>query len=456
MFTRSGAPRRARRAAGCDRVPVEAQRDVLVVGGGPAGRALAVECATRGLSTTVVDPAPDRPWAATYASWSDALPAELPTHVVASRCAGRAVAVGRHDLGWEYAVLDSAALHTHLAAAFADAGGEVLTGRVVAAGPDGAVLADGTSLRARVVVDAGGAAQPLNGTAAPRGAERRPPLVAVGAGARTPAPLERPTRGAGRAPRRDGASAAQTAYGLVVDAAVAAPFVSAGEALFMDWRPDHGEPGPPTFLYAVPLGDGQVLLEETSLAARPGLPLPVLQRRLHARLAHHGIVAPVEVRVEKVAFPLDRPLHRGRYAVGFGAAAPMVHPASGFSVAAALTRAPGLAEALARHLPADPEAARRAAHRVVWPAQARAVRLFRRVGLEALLAMPPQQVPEFFEAFFDLPPAARWAYLTGDADLAGAVGTMSTLFRRSSGAIRRRLLDPRLLPRAWDGPSTSR
>ena len=77
----------------------------------------------------------------------------------------------------------------------------------------------------------------------------------------------------------------------------------------MDWRPDHGEPGWPTFLYAVPLGGGAVLLEETSLARRPGLPLPVLRRRLHARLARHGITAPADARVERVRFPVDRPRH---------------------------------------------------------------------------------------------------------------------------------------------------
>lgn len=39
--------------------------------------------------------------------------------------------------------------------------------------------------------------------------------------------------------------AAQTAYGLIVDEDVASPFLVPGEALFMDWRPDHGETGLP-------------------------------------------------------------------------------------------------------------------------------------------------------------------------------------------------------------------
>ena len=67
-----------------------------------------------GLTTGLLDPAPQRPWMATYGMWSRELPADLPPSVVAARAAGRAIAVTEHDLGWEYAVLDVPALHFHL------------------------------------------------------------------------------------------------------------------------------------------------------------------------------------------------------------------------------------------------------------------------------------------------------------------------------------------------------
>ena len=58
----------------------------------------------------------------------------------------------------------------------------------------------------------------------------------------------------------------------------------------MDWTVAAGtDPGWPTFLYAVPLGGGRVLLEETSLARRPGLPMAALRDRLLTRLARYGI-----------------------------------------------------------------------------------------------------------------------------------------------------------------------
>lgn len=380
---------------------------MLVVGGGPAGRALAAACGERGLRTTLLDPAPQRPWRATYAAWADELPADLPADVVAARATGRAYARTERDLGWQYAVLDTAALRGHLDERLHRSGVAVRAGRATAAAsPHRVALADGSELAARVVVDAAGA-------------QRR---SAAG----------RPVR------------AEQTAYGLVVPAERAAPLVAPDEALFMDWRPDHGEPGWPSFLYAVPLGGGQVLLEETSLARRPGLPLDVLARRLRRRLARHGVDVPAGAAVERVRFPVDTARHRSTNVVGFGAAAPLVHPATGFSVATALGLAPRVADALAGP-GAEPAVA---AREVLWPRSARAVHVLRRRGLEALLRMPPSAVPDFFEVFLGLAPRHRWAYLTGRDDVAGMLAAMAALFAAAGWELRGRLVGPALLPPA--------
>ncbi|MCK0177479.1 MULTISPECIES: lycopene cyclase family protein [Mycobacteriaceae] len=377
--------------------------DVLVVGGGPAGMALAGACGRLGLETGLLDPAPERPWTATYGMWSRELPVELPESVVAARAVGRAIALTEHDLGWEYAVLDVPTLFAHLTGRLTAV--RVHTGRAVGSPQRGVVtLADGSSLRAAVVVDAGGWARPLAGA------------------------------GPGHT------AAAQTAYGVVLDDEAAAPLTSSGEALFMDWRADHGETGWPTFLYVVPLGGGEVLVEETSLARRPGLSLTTLRRRLHARLAHHGIIPPDGVRTERVSFPVDHPRHRGYGVLGFGAAAPLIHPATGFSLAASLGLAPRVAAAIAEHLPRDPARALTAAQDTVWPVSAKIVHRLRRIGLEALLRMPPQEVPGFFEQFFALPEVHRWTYLTGRDDLGGHIAAMNHLFAASNGRLRRRLV----------------
>jgi lycopene beta-cyclase len=390
---------------------VDHDPDVLVVGGGPAGRALAAATAARGLRTVLLDPAPEAPWRATYGSWAAELPAELAPSVVAARASGRAIALSEHDLGWEYAVLDVAALRAHLDAELARHGVRVHRGRAAGWASGAVRLAGGGELRATVVVDAGGHRQPLR---------------------------------AGRTPRRPAAD--QTAAGVVVDEAVAAPLVAPGDALFMDWRPDHGEEGWPTFLYGIPLGGGAVLLEETSLARRPGLPLPVLRRRLHARLARRGVVVPAGAATEAVRFPVDSPRHRTPGVLGFGAAAPLVHPATGFSLATSLRLAAAVADAVAAHLPAGPATALAAAHSAVWPPGARAVHRFRRIGLEALLRMPPAEVPAFFETFFALPEEHRWCYLAERANVPGTAATMRALYARAGWPMRARLIAPAVLP----------
>jgi lycopene beta-cyclase len=380
--------------------------DVLVAGGGPAGWAVAAACARLGLDTQLVDPAPDRPWRATYGSWRGELPPDAAAAVAASG-SGEAIGTHAHQLGWEYVVLDNAALRVGFAAAPIT----VVKSRVRAARPDrGGVTVDldGSQRRAAVLFDATGAARSV-----------------LGATTRQTA-------------------AEQTAVGVVVDADVARDLVAPGSALFMDWRPHHGEAGWPTFLYAVPVMPDRVLLEETSLARRPGLGLAVLRRRLHARLAHHRIEIPPDGE-ERVRIPVDRPLPspgdwRGPV-VPFGAASPLVHPATGYSVATALQLAPQVATAVQDGLQrAGSAAAGAAAWRTVWSPAALAVHALRRRSLESLLRFPTELVPEFFDVFFALPQQHRWAYLTGREDVRGSAAAMGALFAASPWWLRRRLV----------------
>ncbi|MGH3692704.1 MAG: lycopene cyclase family protein [Pseudonocardiaceae bacterium] len=395
--------------------------DVLVAGGGPAGWAVAAACARLGLVTELVDPAPDRPWRATYGSWR----AELPTDVdpvVAASGHGTAIGTTEHQIGWDYVVLDNPALR----AGFTAAPVTVIKGRVRAARPDqGGVSADvdGNQRRAAVLLDATGAPRSVLG-------------------------------GAGRS-----AAAEQTAVGVVVDADAARDLVAPGSALFMDWRPHHGESGWPTFLYGVPVAPGRVLLEETSLARRPGLGLAVLRRRLHARLAHHRITLPPDGE-ERVRIPVDRPLPspgdwRGPI-VPFGAASPLVHPATGYCVATALRLAPRVATAVADALGSGGSAAAgAAAWRTVWSPAALAVHALRRRSLESLLRFPPELVPQFFDVFFALPQRHRWTYLTGREDIQGSAAAMGALFTAAPWWLRKRLvvgaLDPRHPAALGDG-----
>jgi lycopene epsilon-cyclase len=104
----------------------------------------------------------------------------------------------------------------------------------------------------------------------------------------------------------------------------------------------------PTFLYAMPLSPTRVFFEETCLAARPALPFSLLQERLEARLEKMGIKV-IHMHEEEWSYiPVGGTLpDTTQQHLGFGAAASMVHPATGYSVVRSLSEAPMYAAALA-------------------------------------------------------------------------------------------------------------
>ncbi|WP_143267076.1 lycopene cyclase family protein, partial [Amycolatopsis thailandensis] len=272
--------------------------DVVIAGGGPAGRALARACARRGLETVLIDPAPGRRWRATYGLWADELPS-LPESAVA--CApSSTVAFGTapHVLDRQYLVVDNAGLREWLGGGY-----DVVAGTVsgVDHGAQGSSvrLEDGRILAAGLYFDASGTR--------PRGNRYE-----------------------------------QTAFGAVLPAEDALRLVDDPEtAVFMDWR--ETESG---FLYVLPLGDGTVLVEETSLARKPGLPLELLAARLRARLKAAGLTS--RGREERVRIVLDVPAPRHGRTVPFGAAGGLVHPATGYSVATSVRLAEPVADAVVR------------------------------------------------------------------------------------------------------------
>lgn len=355
--------------------------DVAIVGLGPAGRALASHCVDRGLDVLAVDPRPDAVWRPTYGVWEDEL-SHLPTAVVRHRVAQPELrSRGRHRLDRAYVVLDNAELQRTLP----------LEGATVERARLTDVEMTGLRGRARVVVDARGA------------------------------------RPAGHVP--DDPAAAQTAYGVVVPSEVAVPALDGAEALLMDWRTDwspHPSPGGvPTFLYAIPLGPQEVLLEETCLAAAPGMPVAQLRDRLQHRLRARGVAMDAldEPRSrEVVRIPMrgrDAPAPEGT--VALGVAGRGGHPVTGYSVASSLARARTLAAQLA---------AGERPHQVDVAGPADVVR---ELGLRALLRLDTDGTLELFEAFGRLGPHRQRAFMSRTSGAPELLGAMWQMFSAMPG-----------------------
>ncbi|GAA1075567.1 lycopene cyclase family protein [Tsukamurella strandjordii] len=257
--------------------------DLVVLGLGPAGRAVAHRAAAAGMTVRAYDPAPDARWRRTFGMWSDEAPRWLPDAVIAARSYPAVVAGSRRELGREYAVLDTDRLQDALP----------LDGVRVHAEP-----ADRRGHGGAFVVDARG---PGPGADGPR----------------------------------------QTAAGVLVPAGEydevwmdwrPAPGVGAGE--------------PASFLYAVRVTPDAVLVEETCLAGAPALTVDALEARLRARLAERGLAAAdVHERVDFPL--LERGPRRGSSWCGVGVRGTTLHPATGYSVAASLAFADDAVDAVA-------------------------------------------------------------------------------------------------------------
>ncbi|WP_162245405.1 MULTISPECIES: lycopene cyclase family protein [unclassified Rhodococcus (in: high G+C Gram-positive bacteria)] len=374
---RDGA--RRRRTVG-DGVPLT---DVLVLGAGPSGRAAAHRCARAGASVTLMDPHPDRRWINTYGTWADEVPGWVPASVRASTV-DSPVVIGerRHVVGRSYTVLDTSRLQDCLTLD----GVTVVAAHAAAVDSRSVTTADGTVVTAGTVVDARGSA--------------------VGPGIPE-----------------------QTAYGIVVDADVAARTMDDAPTLVMDWRQDNGSVvgATPSFLYAVPLGDGSVLLEETCLVGRPGLPFSELSRRLTVRLEGRGLSPTGDEPVERVRFAMRPPATTVAGVLTTGTRSPALHTATGYSVAASLRRADAITGAVLTGGRVD-------------TVRSRTVNRLRSIGADALLDLAPGAIATFFDTFFDMSDASQRAYLSSDDDVTGMSRAMLTVFSRIDHADRRVIL----------------
>jgi lycopene beta-cyclase len=400
--------------------------DVAVLGSGPAAWATAAACSSRGLQVAVVTPDPDARWSPTYGVWVDELEsldgftAVTPDGVLAASWPSVIVVAGRrHRLARAYGRVDNERLATALRSQAHGAGATIERGRAVGVTHEraGSVVMrrDGTTVEAVVVVDATGAD--------PDVADRPP-----------------------------GRRAHQAAFGVLLERTT--PPVDVGSCVLMDWTGPAG--ADPTFLHAQSPPDGPTLFRETSLARRPPMADALLRRRLVERVAAAGGTVAGVVHTEHVRIPLGAaaPDLRQRV-VAMGAAAGLIHPATGCSVAASLRAALALSDAVVAALDrrALPTAATRAAWHAVWPLARRRARALERFGLEVLARLDRAEMGEFFDAFFGLPASLWAAYLSGTATPAEVADTMRSVFSAAPSRLRMKLAlaDPRPLARLLAG-----
>ena len=403
--------------------------DGLVLGGGPAALCIASALAGEGLRVALLAPHdPRAPWPNTYGIWGEEVDALGLAHLLEHRWSHTVsyFGAGASDPadpanrptphGRDYGLFNREALQGHWLEACGRGGVTILRGQASGCEPNGnggtlLRCADGSTQHTRLLVDATG---------------HRPLLV------------RRPD---------EGPVAGQAAYGIV--GRFSAPPVEPQQFVLMDYRSDHlsapERAEPPTFLYAMDLGGGRFFVEETSLALAPAVPFEVLKQRLHRRLAHRGVAVEQVEHEEFCLFPMNLPLPDLHQPVlGFGGAASMVHPASGYMVGALLRRAPAVAAAVAGLLRGDPAASSaQLAHAgwlALWPLELRRKHALYQFGLEKLMRFSEPQLRAHFATFFSLPDAQWTGFLANTASTAELLAAMVRLFVEAPWSVKAGLM----------------
>ncbi len=384
--------------------------DIAVLGSGPAALSIAAACSERGASLTLVAPEPEARWLPNYCLWADEVP--LGMEDLTERLWPAAAVVtplGSRVLARPYVKLDTNELQRFFWSKLRAGSARVESGRVAALDHHGSESRirtdDGTILRARVVIDACGAGSPF---------------------------IKRTHR---RAP------AFQTAFGFMLRAP--GHRFDPNRMVLMDFCPASREDAdPPSFLYVLPMGDDRLFIEETSLARRPAMRLDALRPRLEARLASLGLQHCERIGEERCSIAMGLGLPSPEQSlVPFGAAAAMVHPASGYLISRVLRKAGPVAASIVEGLQSDDTALAIAlGNATLWPRRERAVWELYTFGLETLVGMSATEIGCFFDSFFRLPQEGWSGFLGGTLSRAELAAVMTRLFGTLPVSVRWHLL----------------
>ena len=424
--------------------------DAAILGSGPAAWAAASACCQAGLSVTLIAPTPHADWPQTFGVWVDQF--DRPVRSMFGLTDGdplpfshqwpsiAAVTDSQRDLKRAYCLLDNAAVRSCLEARAQATG--LLTVRTASALEvthdqwSSIAVSKGREVTARVVIDATGSQSPFvqrrnaDHRDAPRTSTNRAQQDSV---TESSASRISASKSSGGIASRH---AMQAAYGVIAEVD-RAPYT---QSVLMDWTGPNRRDA--SFLYALDLG-GRWLLEETSLARNPALTPQDLKARLQQRLDAMGVTITAVHSEEHVLFPMDVAIPIiGQRTIAIGAAGALVHPATGYSVAASLRLAPHLAECLREAFEnpsADAQRIADAGWSAVWPLDRRKARNLESYGLERLLTMNQSETRGFFHTFFSLGPSVMATYLGGDASSSELAAVMWKVFQKAPLRLRSRL-----------------
>lgn len=405
--------------------------DLAVVGGGPAGLAVAQQVSEAGLSVCTIDPFPNLIWPNNYGVWVDEFEAMDLLDCLDTTWSGAVVYIDENttkDLSRPYGRVNRKQLKSKMLGKCIANGVKFQQAKVLNVVHEESksllLCSDGTTVKATLVLDATGFSRCL-------------------------VQYDKPYN-----------PGYQVAYGILAEVEDH-PF-DLDKMVFMDWRDSHLHNNVelkgrnsriPTFLYAMPFSSTRIFLEETSLVARPGVAIKDIQERMVARLKHLGITVKSIEEDEHCVIPMGGPLPvLPQRVVGIGGTAGMVHPSTGYMVARTLAAAPIVANAIVRSLDSSNkrrlsgDALSAEVWKDLWPIERRRQREFFCFGMDILLKLDLEATRRFFDAFFDLEPRYWHGFLSSRLFLPELIVFGLALFYHASNTSRVEIMAKGTIP----------
>ncbi|OIV97377.1 hypothetical protein TanjilG_07129 [Lupinus angustifolius] len=354
--------------------------DLVVIGCGPAGLALAAESGKLGLKVGLIGP--DLPFTNNYGVWEDEFKDLGLEGCIEHVWKDTIVYLDNKDpvlVGRSYGRVSRHLLHEELLRRCVESGVSYLSSRVekiveVSNGQSHVVCEYDTVVPCRLVTVASGAA---SGKLLQY--EVGGPKVSV-----------------------------QTAYGVEVE--VENNPYDPNLMVFMDYRDymkqnvQRPEENYPTFLYVMPMSPTKVFFEETCLASKDAMPFDLLKKKLFSRLNTMGIRITKTYEEEWSYIPVGGSLPNTE----------QKNLAFGYSVVRSLSEAPHYASIIATILNEDhardiithqrsKENLSMQAWQTLWPQERKRQRAFFLFGLALILQLDIEGTRTFFRTFFRLP-----------------------------------------------------
>jgi lycopene cyclase-like protein len=192
----------------------------------------------------------------------------------------------------------------------------------------------------------------------------------------------------------------------------------------------------------MPLSSHLLFVEETILVGRPAMDFALLKQRLKLRLQERGIEAKHLLEEEHCWIEMGGgvPL-RHQPQLAFGAAAGMVHPATGYLISRMLSTAPQFAESIAQGIDKGvSKELRSALWHALWPTDMRRTWSLYQFGMDVLCRLNHTQISSFFNAFFKLEPAQWQGFMSASIPASSVARAMAQFFLLAEPALKAELM----------------